>query len=514
MNIAFRVDASIAIGIGHMMRCRALAAELRQRGATVHFITRALAGHFSELLANDGVVVTRLPEFDVAKDDGVDQNDWLRVLQEEDGLQTLAAISKFECDWLVVDHYALDQTWEARLRSDVRKLLVIDDLANRRHNCDVLLDQNYAECGLKRYQRLVSTSCRLLLGPRYSLLRHEFAKIRKNKPRQTGDIRRVLVFMGGAENANIIGKILQALTAEQLVYLNVDLVLDEKCFYNDSIRKQANARLNTDIYGPQSDLAELMYEADLSIGAGGVTMWERMCVGLPSIVISTAENQSPSCKALAAAGLIVYLGAAIDLDPSTIEAALTGILGGSQQILAMTAHNQSLVDGYGARRVAELLCPTMPEHLKLRKASSVDELTYYDWVNDPAVRSSSLNDEPIPLDAHCEWFRARLMDPASHLFILMAGDLPVGQIRFQQEGKEYTVDYSLDILVRGRDWAKILLQKGVDALHAEPPSTLKAVVKRDNTASAKVFSGFGFSEQANDKNEFCRYFQFPLSHAE
>lgn len=510
MNIAVRVDSSVAIGTGHVMRCRALATELRDRGAAIHFITRALPGHLGDLLERDGFRVSMLPELLAAKDDADNGHTKLSFYQNEDAIQTIAAISKHECNWLVIDHYALDQNWETQLRFSGRKILVIDDLADRPHNCDMLLDQNYAQCALSRYQQLVPAHTQLLLGPRYSLLRREFAELRKTMPSRSALIQRVLVFMGGADNVGIVGKILTALSSLRLAHLDVDLILDSNSLHNDSITKQAAKRSNTYIYGPQQHLADFMAKADLSIGAGGVTMWERMCMGLPSLVISTAENQLPACKSLEAAGLIVYLGSAINLDSKAIEASLFGILQENRRIMALAAANQCLVDGNGAKRVAELLYPTARNQLTLRKATADDELTFYDWVNDPTVRRSALNSEPISLDAHAKWFKARLLDPASHLFVLMAGNLPVGQVRFQREGNEFTISYSLDTLARGRGWAKHLLKTAICALDSAPSDKLKAVVKFCNQKSAKILVSLGFEEQPNEQDDSVRVFRATL----
>lgn len=510
MKIVFRVDASLAIGIGHVMRCRTLAAALQKKGAHIRFITRAHVGHLADMLVRDGFTTTLLPQPARIENKGNDYAAWLGVSQQEDADQTIVALENQQCDCLIVDHYGLDQAWEAQLRPHTRKLMAIDDLANRPHECDMLLDQNYTVAGQERYLAWVPEHCQLLLGTRYALLRPEYAQYRETMVPRAGEIKRLLVSMGGADNANITGKILAALSAAQLVHLEVDVVIGSNFIHTAGVTKQANARPHIHIYGPRPHLADLMAKADLAIGAGGATTWERLYMGLPSLVMSIAENQVPACEALASSGLIRYMGNAHDLDVAAIESALLEALAGVRQLRALAKANQALVDGRGASRVAEALNPTLAANLTMRPANANDVLTYFAWVNDPAVRSSAINSEPIDMTAHLEWFGNRLMDGNSHLYVLEAGDLPVGQVRFERHGAEVTIDYSLDVLVRGRGWAGQLVKLGIEALNISQPTLIKAFVKPENIASAATFIRLGFVEQAVDSGDGNRHFQLPF----
>jgi UDP-2,4-diacetamido-2,4,6-trideoxy-beta-L-altropyranose hydrolase len=507
MKVVLRVDASVAMGTGHAMRCRTLATALQKRGASVHFITRAHPGHLGDMLARDGFAVTLLPQ--PPADEEVRRDEyaaWLGVTQQEDADQTVAAMDNQECDWLIVDHYGLDLAWETRLRPHTRKLMVIDDLANRQHDCDVLLDQNYAEAGQERYRTWVPAQCHLLLGPRYALLRPEYAKYRETMAARNGAIKRVLVVMGGADNANITGMVLAALSAGQLAHLGVDVVIGPNFIHKDGVIAQATARPNTHIHSHRPHLADLMAQADLAIGAGGATTWERMCLGLPSIVMAIAENQVPACEALASSGLIRYLGTVTHLDVAAVEMAVIETIAEPEKLRTLGGNTQSLVDGRGVDRAAEALDPTASANLKLRPARSIDSLTYFYWVNDPEVRSSAINSDPIHLRSHLEWFDCRLLDVNSHLFVLEAGDLPVGQIRFERHSEEAAIDYSLDVLVRGRGWAKHLVKRGIEALNTSRPTVLTATVKPENAISASTFIRLGFVEQTIASRESNRHF--------
>lgn len=509
MNIVFRVDASIAIGTGHVMRCRTLAAALKKHGANIQFITRAHPGHLEDMLAHDGFTVTLLPQPPCIENKGDDYATWLGVSQQDDAEQTIAVLKNQQCDWLIVDHYGLDRVWETQLQSHTRKLMVIDDLANRSHECDMLLDQNYAVGGQERYLAWMPAHCQLLLGPRYALLRPEYAQYRKTMASRTGDVKRLFVFMGGADNSNITGKVLAALNTSQLEHLEVNIVIGPSFIHKAEVTAQARARLNTHIHGPRPHLADLMAEADLAVGAGGGTTWERLCMGLPSLVLSIAENQVPACEALASSGLIRYLGDAHKLDAAAIESSLLEALAAPDQLHALGTGNQALVDGRGADRVAEALVPTPTANLTLRAANSNDALTYFSWVNDPTVRASAIHSEPIDIATHLKWFDRRLSDENTYLYVLEASNLPVGQVRFERQGTEATIDYSLDALVRGRGWATQLLKLGIAALNAKHPALLCAAVKPENIASAATFIRLGFVEQVIARSDGNRHFQLP-----
>ncbi len=181
VKLAIRVDASTRMGLGHLVRCRTLAQELRAQGAEVRFICRAHPGHQIDALAADAFATISLPappnDIDTGESAAAeDYARWLGVPQHQDAVETLAALSGWRPDWLVVDHYGLDVDWAQLLRPHVGRILVIDDLANRLHDADLLLDQNYATDGARRYAGLLPASALTLIGPRYALLHPAYAE--------------------------------------------------------------------------------------------------------------------------------------------------------------------------------------------------------------------------------------------------------------------------------------------------------------------------------------------------
>jgi UDP-2,4-diacetamido-2,4,6-trideoxy-beta-L-altropyranose hydrolase len=506
MNVLFRVDASNLIGTGHLIRCCTLANALRLRGAHICFVTRKHSGHMSKVLACEGFQVKLLPEpIGVGCDTGY--AGWLGVSQEEDAKQTIIALKGLVFDLLVVDHYALDSVWERLLREHTSKIMVIDDLANRAHDCDVLLDQNYSLAGSERYLPWVPASCKLLLGPRYALLRPEYAQARKHMLPKAGSIQRVLIYMGGSDIPNMTRIALEALSTNRLHHLEVDVVIGSNFIHRDEVVRLAKSRPNTKVFSQQPHLAALMASADLAIGAGGVTTWERLCMDLPSLVICIADNQIPGTEAMASFELIKYLGIAKHVTVEVIRQAVEQELMAVERIGKQPKHSAIVVDGMGAQRVVEILSPTPTSHLALRHASASDVMTYFMWVNDPTVRSNAIKSSTIDLMTHINWFRRTLAKSDSKLYVLEANGLPVGQVRFERQGETTIIDYSLDQEMRGRGWGRQLIKLGIESLLRDVigPICLCATVRNGNVVSAAIFERMGFSRGSisGDPDQSC-----------
>jgi UDP-2,4-diacetamido-2,4,6-trideoxy-beta-L-altropyranose hydrolase len=328
VNVIFRVDASVAMGIGHVMRCRCLAAALQEAGHRVHFVCRAHPGSQISALREEGFAVTALapsaaPIAHIAPQQrhahswaqrGHSCVPWLNTPAELDAAETAAAIAEAcggHADWLVVDHYGIDATWERVLQSFVRHILVIDDLADRTHLCDLLVDQNHHPNADTRYRSLVPAHTQILLGPRYALLRPEYIEHRLSLRDRDGRIRRALVFFGGTDPQNLSCATLQAFLHPSLSGIDLDIVVGANNGQRATLQALlAENRRAATVHQNLPHLADLMAAADLSVGGGGITTWERCCLGLPSIVVSLAENQRPGCETLSRDGIIHYLGSA------------------------------------------------------------------------------------------------------------------------------------------------------------------------------------------------------------
>nr|WP_033377537.1 UDP-2,4-diacetamido-2,4,6-trideoxy-beta-L-altropyranose hydrolase [Pseudomonas chengduensis] len=303
MKIAFRADASLQMGSGHIMRCVTLADALKQKGAQCHFFCREHPGHLIELVRGKGHVVHVLPCETESPIDGGElaHTSWLGATQDQDAQACLPNLKELQPDWLIVDHYALDIRWEERMRPFCRRLMVIDDLADRTHQCDLLLDQNL---GRERsdYAGLVPNGCFVLAGPQYALLRPEFAALREYslERRKQPQIRRLLITMGGVDLPNATGKVLQALKHSVLSEdIRIDVVMGSKAPWLEEVREIArDMPWSTDVLVNITDMARRMADSDLAIGAAGGTSWERCCLGIPSLIIVVAENQWNGARAL------------------------------------------------------------------------------------------------------------------------------------------------------------------------------------------------------------------------
>ena len=287
MRVVFRVDSSLDIGTGHVMRCLTLGERLKESGIAVTFICRDLPGNLSGYIESRGFAVQRLPAPSTLTAAGLSTHNygaWLGVHWQDDAAQTAELLAQSGAvDWLVVDHYALDAGWERRLRPLVQKIMAIDDLANRTHDCDLVLDQNFYLDLEDRYDRLVPTQCVKLLGPRYALLRPEFRQARKNLRERDGQVKRILVFFGGSDAGNETAKALEAIRLLNRPEIAVDVVVGGINPHRRQIEELCAGWPATTCHCQVNNMAELMAGADLAIGAGGTTTWERCCLGLPSV---------------------------------------------------------------------------------------------------------------------------------------------------------------------------------------------------------------------------------------
>lgn len=305
MKVVFRTDASLEIGAGHVMRCLALANVLVAKGAECEFIVRLHAGNLIQLIRSKGHIVHALPIAQDARTGAPSlysgsyasetaHSHWLGVTQAQDAGDCIPILRAQRPDWLIVDHYGLDTSWELALLPYCRKLMVIDDLADRPHTCDVLLDQSLGR-NVADYHHIVPGKTQLLCGSRYALLRPEFAAMRpfSLKRRALPVMRELLIILGGVDKDNVTAQVMQALRSCPLPSNSrVTVALGSTSPWFDEIHMQAKEMpWPTRVMVGVSDVAQLMADSDLAIGAAGSTSWERCCLGLPSIVLYIAENQ-------------------------------------------------------------------------------------------------------------------------------------------------------------------------------------------------------------------------------
>jgi UDP-2,4-diacetamido-2,4,6-trideoxy-beta-L-altropyranose hydrolase len=407
-------------------------------------------------------------------------------------------------EWVVLDNYSLGSEWETAVRPFVEKIAVIEDLAGRRHDCDLLIDQNYSDRTVETFKRQVPETCKFLIGPKYAMLNSVFAKLREVSVTQRTELKRVFVFCGGSDPRNLTKTVLDALSGDEFLNLAIDVVIGAQ---NQNFKPGSTKRYGSNIQFHESsdDFAKIMSKSDLAIGAGGTTTWERMCLGVPSIIVSIAENQVPTCEKLGREGFVRYLGPQSEVTNESVAGAVREFLKTPSELSAVSFNSQIVVDGKGCMRVAEVMCPTSEDVLKVRLATKHDCIDYFNWANDSQVRENSLDSADIEWTGHQKWFTEKINSQSTEMYVLEASGLPVGQIRFELVDETAEISYSLDELVRGRGWAATAVEVAIKDFRIQNSHLLKAQVKKANVRSRFVFRTLGFVETSIDTSEILEF---------
>jgi UDP-2,4-diacetamido-2,4,6-trideoxy-beta-L-altropyranose hydrolase len=385
LKIFFRTDASVSIGMGHVMRCLTLARALRDRGAECHFICREVPNYSFDAIRQAGfeATVLSLPVHKHTADPTSDKAifsdiKWISTDWSWDVTQTISAIQYERPDWLIVDHYFLDARWERAIRPFCNRLMVIDDLADRSHDCDILLDQNFYLDLHKRYQGLVPEHCKKMLGPTYFLLRSEFDEKRVSLRVRDGKVRRILIFFGGTDSKNQSKTALEAAVQLGRSDISVDLVVGQNNPNRHSIKKLCDQLPGVSFHCNVENMAELIANADLGIGAGGSAMWERCYLGLPTITVVVAENQVRSTQDVDQLGAIAYIGSAESLSVIDYKHAIHDLIDRPQRL----RHMSNVAFAIGQNRKASSV---IEEILKLSQETNEIHPVIFDQNYDPIL---------------------------------------------------------------------------------------------------------------------------------
>lgn len=362
MRVAVRCDSSVMIGSGHFMRCFTLALELVRTGSKVRFLCRHISPTLAAKVRAAGMELRILPSLlnrDCVQD--LAHSSWLGVGQMEDATDSIGALKDAKWDWLIVDHYALDVRWEREVRQVVERIMVVDDLADRKHCCDVLLDQNLGKAA-GHYANLVPDDCELLLGPTYALLAPMFQENRGSSisARLGRPAERLLITMGGVDKDDITGWVLGNLRNAILpMDMSITVVMGGAAPWVDRVRRLASEmQWCTEVFVDVNDMARRMVESDVAIGAAGSTTWERCCLGLPSIVLVLASNQSQIAEALAAQKACLVVDHQRSDAGTTLRSSIERLINDNDFRLAMSIAASSVTDGDGVNRVLKNLIRT------------------------------------------------------------------------------------------------------------------------------------------------------------
>ena len=508
MNVFFRVDASSQIGSGHVTRCLTLAKALKKQGILSKFICRSYKNNLIKKIKKENFEVFIIPNFikaksnqSIKKNPDLNYANWIGLNWIKDAEQTIDVLNKVKTDWLIVDHYGLDIRWEKKVRSYTKKIMVIDDLANRNHDCDLLLNQNLINNLKYRYKSLLPKYCSTLLGPQYALLQEEYKDLHLRVPKRIGNTKRILIYFGDTNQNNLIEMILDVFFKLKRKDINLDIVINSKNLLKKKIKQLSQKNNNIKIYSGLTSLSSLMMKADLAIGACGTTSWERCCLGLPSIVITVANHQKPIAKELNKQGSIYWLGHYDMINNRLIYDTLKNFI--DQNLESYSAASKRITNGCGAEKVASILTLNCKTKLKLRCANINDEELILNWANDPLVRANAFNSRTITKKKHKIWFYSRINNLKNCIiFILETKEkVPIGQVRFEKKHRKFYINYSLDTFARGKNIARKLLKISIRKFKKNRKTTLVAKVKKDNISSCKVFKKIGFKQSF--KNNIC-----------
>jgi len=352
LNVVFRVDASQLIGIGHIMRCLTLADRFKKNSAHTRFVCRHLPDSLYALIIQKGhevVITNNSPVLHVELDE-LAHAGFLATSQQKDAADTINAISDKDWDWLIIDHYAIDVRFEAELRNEINNIMIIDDIADRVHDCDILLDQNLYSDMEVRYAGKVPETCQTLLGPKYALLRDEFRLLRSTVKPGCEVIKRIFVFFGGVDPENLTGRTLDAINKIEKKEISVDVVIGSEHPCRSKIIEICKSR-NYSCHVQTTRMAEIMVTSDLAIGASGSASWERCCLGLATISLSFAENQVEIARELERVGACIFLGDHESVTEENIKNTLLSLISDNKKMASLSENAFSIVDGYGTNRV-------------------------------------------------------------------------------------------------------------------------------------------------------------------
>jgi len=471
----FRCDASPVIGGGHVVRCVALAEALVAAGWQCLFATGPeTTASMLSVLRHRHIVVC-----------GVEREEASAIATVVDG----------RCDLLVIDHYDRDALFETACRGWAGRTLVIDDLADRSHDCDMLLDQT-PERTAADYSKLVPTTCRLLLGPRYALLRPQFAARRSEAIRRRANsqrARRILMSFGSTDLHGLAPRILAELLARD-TSLEFDVTAGPiACPDLHRLVTESNGRIT--LHLAVQDMAALMVTADLAIGAAGTSSWERCALGLPAAMVIVADNQRVIAERLVNAGAAILLGHHRSFNASAAAQLIIELASDPDHLARLSDSASRLCDGRGIDRVRLALAGDEDDAsgapVTLRLAEPSDREIIFTWQTRPHARRYARIPSPPSLDEHCRWFNAVLADPCRLLCVIEVEGKSRGVLRLDPVPDDQAFELSIlvDAPAQCRGVASAALRI---ARRLVPGIALEAEVHPDNAASHALFAKAGY----------------------
>ncbi len=465
MNALFHCEASSAIGTGHVFRCLTLANALAEKGWVCAFFCSEETLETVPALQSSG----------------------LEIHHSRDSIEAFY-------DIIVIDNYDIAAATEQTFRGICTKIVVIDDLANRMHACDVLLDQTL-DCEASHYSAFVPSVCNILAGVPYALLRPEFIELRgeamQRREENAGRVKSLFVTMGGTDPHNVTSLVLSSLDYVDSD-LKVDVILSQSAPHKDKIAQQCvllrDKGFEIDLHFSISDMGRMMMEADLAIGAGGTTSWERCCLSLPTLMVEIADNQAFVAKALHNSGAVVNLGKAAQLKAEDVAEGINSLLNSPKDVQKMGIKAAGICDGFGIHRLIPYLIDQ--DQLWLRRMEEDDMRTLFEWQQLESTRKHARNPKPPVWEEHEEWFMKQISDPRSQLYMIVYKGDNAGMLRLDsyQHEAESSRSFEISILLDPKYYKKGVASDTLKLVRKiEPIADLYAEILSENKASRKLF---------------------------
>jgi len=490
-NLTIRADSSSNIGTGHVMRMIALGQAWKELGGTTQFV--GLQSPLDNRLKAEGFSLQPV----------------LNAHPQPEDLRDLLSITSKE-DWIVIDGYHFDASYQFGIREAGRKALVLDDICNRdEYNADILLNQNP---DAHNYSYDVNDDVTFLLGSRYALIRQEFLSFHPQHTTIQPTASKILVTLGGADPTNITSIVLSAIQSIKHDHLHLKIIVGASNQHHKELEQLTNSlSCDCEILTAVNNMPELMDWADIAISAAGSTCWELCFLGVPFIAIQIADNQQGIIKELSRSKTAICI--ASPAETLNIANELKSLILNQDMRQTMSDKGRSLIDGKGAKRVAQKIYTA---GLKLRRANMNDSKMLLDWRNDPQIRANSFNSNKITLEEHCAWFERKLMD--KHCIFWIAEDSnhePVGQIRFDREDDKAVISVSVAPSMMNMGIGTAMTRLGCVNLGKQwTKIQAVALVKKDNPASAVMFQHAGFTLDTTPTDDHLQFTWSDNEHVE
>jgi len=475
-TLILRSDASTAMGTGHVMRSLALAQAWQDAGGRPVFAIAETAPAIRERLLAENMEVAPLEASAGGEDDA-------RKVKE--------LAFRHNATWVVVDGYQFGSGYQRQLKVAGLKVLFVDDNGHAGHYfADLVLNQN-AHAHESLYAGRESYT-RLLLGPRYAMLRREFAQWRAWKREIATVGRKILVCMGGSDPGNITGNIIDALHQVRVSFEARVIVGSINPHFATIECAVRGSSAKIELVRKPSNIAELMAWADIAIAASGSTCWELCLLGLPAILMDVAPNQRRIARELNARGCAIHIGSVDEVSAERMATQIESLLGSLQMRSAVSSKACRLVDGQGCGRV---LSAILAKKIRLREAIESDSRLLFEWANDAEARANSFSSAPIPWEQHQAWFAEKLRSSALIFIALNDEDTPIGLLRYDIVDNIAVLSMNLDRQFRGGGYGTAILSLGLEELfRATPIGRIKAFIKPTNLASLRLFTKCGFTQ--------------------